>query len=235
MVELSPKQAWYTGSTKQVVISLQVRTGRGPVYFCFSQSEKWLSLPENKGIRGGGPNTRPAEFTQSFSPTGVTAPTHPESLHEPGVSTAQPSSAGAPALRVTHLVRRRGGRVTVRAAAASDGANANMDGAGGRARTYQADRALVVNHRPAASRRRHGRGPVLVRAGAGRRPPIVRAAVPGAGAGSVACAHRPINPLMPRAPRPRPVLHYERPFTNMAQRMAARHPPNSHVRRGIAG
>ena len=40
MVELSPKQAWYTGSTKQVVTSLQVRTGRGPVYFCFSQSEK---------------------------------------------------------------------------------------------------------------------------------------------------------------------------------------------------
>ena len=33
-------------------------------------------------------------------------------------------------------------------------------------------------------------GPVLVRAGAGLRPPSVRAAAPGDGAGSLACAHR---------------------------------------------
>ena len=47
-------------------------------------------------------------------------------------------------------------------------------------------------------------GPVLVRAGAGRRPPGVRAAVPGAGAGFVACAHRPITPFMGPSPRPAP-------------------------------
>ena len=47
-------------------------------------------------------------------------------------------------------------------------------------------------------------GPVLVRAGAGLRPPGVRAAAPGAGAGSVACARRPITRFMGPSPRPAP-------------------------------
>ena len=48
--------------------------------------------------------------------------------------------------------------------------------------------------RPCGEREAASRpGPVLVRAGVGRRPPGVRAAAPGAGAGFFACAHRPIT------------------------------------------
>ena len=39
-------------------------------------------------------------------------------------------------------------------------------------------------------------GPVLVRAGAGLRPPVLRAAAPGDGAGFFACSSRPITPLL---------------------------------------
>ena len=84
-------------------------------------------------------------------------------------------------------------------------------------------------------RRRHGWGPVLVRAGDGRRPPSVRAAAPGDGAGSVACAHRPITPLMPPSPRPRPALPPERSFTNIEQEMPAVHPPIRTTHQGCVG
>ena len=51
-------------------------------------------------------------------------------------------------------------------------------------------------------------GPVLVRAGDGRRPPGVGAAAPGDGGGSVAGSRRPITPFMHYPPPPRPPLVY---------------------------
>ena len=71
-------------------------------------------------------------------------------------------------------------------------------------------------------------GPVLVSAGAGLRPPSVRAAAPGAGAGSVAVSHRPINPFMPRSPSTRPALHHERSFTNITEEDGRRPSSPSH-------
>ena len=47
-------------------------------------------------------------------------------------------------------------------------------------------------------------GPVLVRDGDGLRPPSVRAAPPGAGAGAGAFTNRPITPLMGTSPRTAP-------------------------------
>ena len=67
------------------------------------------------------------------------------------------------------------------------------------------------------------------------RPPVVRAAAPGAGAGSCACARRPITPLMHYSPRPRPALPPERSFTNMTQKMPAVHPPNLKAHQGFVG
>ena len=72
-------------------------------------------------------------------------------------------------------------------------------------------------------------GPVLVRAGAGRRPPIVRAAAPGDGAGTVACSRRPITRFMGSSTRPARSLRLGRPSTNLAHNMRARHRPTSHA------
>ena len=77
--------------------------------------------------------------------------------------------------------------------------------------------------------------PVLVRAGAGLRPPVVCAAAPGAGAGSVACARRPITRFMHYSPRTRPALHPKRSFSNMSQAMPAVPPPIRTAHRGVVG
>ena len=55
-----------------------------------------------------------------------------------------------------------------------------------------------------SGRRRHGRGPVLVRAADWLRPSILRAAAPGDGAGSFAFSNHPITPFMGPSPRTAP-------------------------------
>ena len=95
----------------------------------------------------------------------------------------------------------------------------------------QQARRAGVHHRPAASYGRAGRA----RARPG--PPVVRAAAPGDGAGSVACARRPITRFMGPSPRPAPpplwILTSRRPSTNLEHSMRARPRPTSHAPPGV--
>ena len=147
-------------------------------------------------------------------------------LDEPGVSTATSSSASAPALRVTHPARY--GTIGSWGQSCSAGP---LYKATGRGKQYSHPRTL----KPTATqgggtsgrgRRRHGRGPVLVRAGAGLRPPGVRAAAPVDGSGSFAVSSPSHNPpygtLTPHRPHQLRILTSRRPSTNLEHAVCTR-------------